>query len=51
MSDMKIATESATFSKVQKLCFSLQKASAMLIGPSFAREMVDKLLAVIRDEK
>lgn len=51
MSDMKIATGSATFSKVQKLCFSLQKASAMLIGPSFAREMVDKLLSVIRDEE
>jgi hypothetical protein len=50
MSDMKIKSEPTPFSKVQKLCFSLQKASAMLIGPSHAREMVDKLLAMLKDE-
>ncbi len=51
MSDMKINPEFATFSKVQKLFFSLQKASAMLIGPSHAREMVDKLLSLIKSEE
>jgi hypothetical protein len=48
MSDLKVKTEPTPFSKVQKLCFSLQKASAMLIGPSQAREMVDKLLSLIK---
>ncbi|MCK4234478.1 hypothetical protein KAX75_08620 [candidate division WOR-3 bacterium] len=48
MSDMKIKPEFATFSELQSLCFSLQKASAMLIGPSHAREMVDKLIALIK---
>ncbi len=48
LSDLKIKTEPTPFSTLQKLCFSLQKASAMLIGPSQAREMVDKLLALIK---
>ncbi len=51
MSDMKLDEKSASLSGVQKLCFSLQKASAMLIGPSSAREMVDKLLTTIKSEK
>lgn len=48
MSDLKLKSEPTPFSKLQKLCFSLQKASAMLIGPSQAREMVDKLLSLIK---
>lgn len=48
MSDLKVKIEPTPFSKLQKLCFSLQKASAMLIGPSQAREMVDKLLSLIK---
>ncbi len=48
MSDLKMKAEPAPFSLLQKLCFSLQKASAMLIGPSQAREMVDKLLSLIK---
>jgi hypothetical protein len=48
MSDLKVKTEPTPFSKLQRLCFSLQKASAMLIGPSQAREMVDKLLSLIK---
>jgi len=51
MSDLKIDQKSAMFSKVQKMCFSLQKASGMIIGPSFAKEMVDKLLSVISSEE
>jgi hypothetical protein len=51
MSDMNIDVQSAPLSKVRKMCFSLQKASAMLIGPSFAREMVDKLLNILKDEQ
>jgi hypothetical protein len=48
MADLKVKAEATPFSKLQKLCFSLQKASAMLIGPSQAREMVDKLLGLIK---
>jgi|GEM_PF-881743 len=51
MSDMKLDPKAVSMSDVQKLCFSLQKASAMLIGPSSAREMVDKLLSSIKGEK
>lgn len=48
LSDLKIKTEPTPFSMLQKLCFSLQKSSAMLIGPSQARELVDKLLSLIK---
>jgi hypothetical protein len=48
MSDLKIKAEPTPLSKIQKLCFSLQKASAMLIGPSQARELVDKLLSFVK---
>jgi len=51
MSDSRIDPDAASFSKVQKMCFGLQKASSMLIGPSQAKEMVDKLLALIKSEK
>jgi len=48
--DTGIKIESATTSKVKKFCFALQKASAMLIGPPNAREMVDKLLVLLKSE-
>ncbi|TET22467.1 MAG: hypothetical protein E3J78_03035 [Candidatus Cloacimonadota bacterium] len=49
MSDLVIKPESCTTTKAKKLCFSLQKASAMLIGPSQAKEMVGKLLSLIKE--
>ncbi|MEW6687291.1 MAG: hypothetical protein AB1393_13985 [Candidatus Edwardsbacteria bacterium] len=48
LADHKLDPNKLTKDQVMKLCFALQKDGGMIIGPSAAKEMADKMLKIIK---
>jgi predicted regulator of Ras-like GTPase activity (Roadblock/LC7/MglB family) len=48
LSDHKLNTAKLTRDSVMKFCYALQKDASMIIGPSAAKQMADKMMALLK---
>lgn len=48
LSDHKLNTSKLTRDSVMKFCYALQKDASMIIGPSAAKQMADKMMALLK---
>jgi hypothetical protein len=48
LSDHKLSTSKLTRDSVMKFCYALQKDASMIIGPSAAKQMADKMMMLLK---
>ncbi len=51
MDDLKISKDNLTKESLINLCYGLERSAGMIIGPTKARKLADKLLEKIKEEK